>query len=49
MSPASAVTAIAIGTHDNQAHFSVNQPSAPTLFHGLSGLVNSATVYAPTA
>ena len=44
MRPARAVTAIAIGTQANQAHFSPRKPLAPTLFHGLSGLVRSATV-----
>lgn len=44
MSPASAVTAMANGTHDNQAQSLLKNPLGPTLFHGLSGLVSSATV-----
>ena len=35
---------MAIGTQASQAHFSENQPSDPTRFHGLSGLVSNATV-----
>ena len=40
---------MAIGTHDSQAHGVLKNPFGPTWFHGLSGLVSSATVYAPTA
>jgi len=41
--------AIANGTQDNQAHGVLKNLSGPTWFHGLSGLVSNATVYAPTA
>ena len=44
ISPAKAVTAMAIGTQANHAQSSWNQLSAPTRFHGLSGLVSRATV-----
>ena len=49
ISPEIAVNAIASGTHDSQAQSLLKQPGGPSWFHGLSGLVNSATVYAPTA
>ena len=42
--PASAVTAIASGTQDSHAQSLLKNPVAPSLFHGLSGLVSSATV-----
>ena len=44
ISPVSAVIAIASGTHDSQAHGVLKKPSGPIWFHGLSGLVSSATV-----
>ena len=39
-----AVTAMASGTHASQAHFSCRKPLGAIRFHGLSGLVSSATV-----
>ncbi len=44
ISPVSAVTAIASGTHDSHAHGVVRKPLGLIWFHGLSGLVSSATV-----
>ena len=44
MRPASAVIAIASGTQDSHAQGALNIPVGPSLFHGLSGLVSSATV-----
>ena len=44
MRPASAVMAIASGTQDSHAHGVLKNPVGPTWFHGLSGLVSSATV-----
>ena len=36
--------AIASGTQDNHAQSSLKNPVGPILFHGLFGLVSSATV-----
>ena len=44
INPASAVTVMASGTHDSHAQSLLKNPVAPNLFHGLSGLVSSATV-----
>ncbi len=41
--------AMAIGRTASQAQSVDSQPSGPVWFHGLLGLVSSATVYAPTA
>ncbi|AQA21616.1 branched-chain amino acid transport system permease domain protein [Rhodococcus sp. MTM3W5.2] len=44
-----AVMATAIGRQDSHAQSSEKNPLSVILFHGLFGLVSSATVYAPTA
>ena len=40
---------MASGTHDSHAQSLLKKPVGPNRFHGLVGLVSSATVYAPTA
>ena len=47
--PDTAVTRMATGSSASHAQLSPSSFPGPVRFHGLYGLENSATVYAPTA